>query len=294
MMHAARFHSYGPPEVIGIERVPVPEPGPGEVLIEVAATSFNPTEAALRAGLLRAVLPLALPHTPGWDVAGTVVRGAGPWSAGDRVVGRVDAGGGAARYAVAEAETLVAAPDALPLAHAAALPVAGLTAWQAIVEHAAVREGDHVLVNGAGGGIGGFAVQLAKLRGAFVTATAGPRSAAAVRGQGADRVVDYTSRPLPGGADVLINLVPLGPEEAAALPALLRPGGRAVSAAAPIPGHPHFAARNDPADLARLVSLVDAGALAVDVSETLPLASLPDVHARSERGGVRGKVLLIP
>ncbi|ROO88194.1 NADPH:quinone reductase-like Zn-dependent oxidoreductase [Actinocorallia herbida] len=294
MMNAARFTRYGPPEVIRIERVPVPEPGPGEVLVEVAATSFNPTEAALRAGLLRAMLPLDLPYTPGWDVAGTVVRGAGRWSAGDRVLARVDAGGGAAGHAVAKAAELVAAPAAPPLAHAAAIPVAGLTAWQAVVEHAAVGEGEHVLINGAGGGIGGFAVQLAKSRGAFVTATASPRSAEAVLAQGADRVVDYTARALPGGFDVLINLVPAPPEEAAALPSLLRPGGRAVSAAAPIPGHPHFAARNDPAVLARLVSLIDAGALTVDIAETLPLTELPEVHARSERGAVRGKILIVP
>ncbi|GAA2733000.1 NAD(P)H-binding protein [Actinocorallia aurantiaca] len=297
-MRAARIHSYGGPEVIRHEEVPLPSPGPGEVLIRVAATSFNPSEAGLRLGLLQDVLSVTLPCTLGVDVSGTIVSlgpGATGWAVGDRVVGRLDGGSGAAaEYATAPADVLVAAPRTIPLADAAALPVAGLTAWQAVFEHAEVTEGLRVLVNGAGGGVGGFAVQLAKRAGATVIATAGPRSAAAVRALGADQVVDYTAEPLPGGVDVVLNLVPLAPDAAAGLVSLLRPGGAAVSVATPLPGGVHFVARNDPSQLARLVALVDAGDLTVDIAESHPLAELASIHRRSENGRTRGKIIVIP
>ncbi|MER7674747.1 NADP-dependent oxidoreductase [Kitasatospora sp. NPDC096128] len=308
MMKAARFHEYGGTSVIRYEAVARPRPASGEVLLRVAATSFNPTEAALRAGLLHAFLPVDLPHTPGWDVAGTVVgigAGVGGLSVGDRVVGRLDHGGAAAEYVCAAAASLVAAPVSVPLAHAAALPVAGLTAWQAVFEHGKAAAGQRVLVNGAGGGVGGFVTQLAKRAGAEVIATAGPRSTEAVRRQGADRVIDYTAGPV-GGAldarvDTLLNLVPLTPSDAAALAPLVRSGGRIVSIATPIEPAPdagvsamHMVARNDVAQLAALVELVDAAALGIDISASYPLAELAGVHRLSEAGRTRGKVIITP
>lgn len=153
MMKSSRIHEYGDPSVIRYETVPRPRPAFGEVLVHVAATSFNPTEAALRAGMLQAFLPVALPYTLGWDVSGTVAEvGAGVegFAVGDRVIGRLDSGGAAAEYVRARATELVAAPASIPLANAAALPLAGLTAWQAVFEHGKVRAGQRVLVNGAG------------------------------------------------------------------------------------------------------------------------------------------------
>ncbi|MFI6316399.1 alcohol dehydrogenase catalytic domain-containing protein [Nonomuraea sp. NPDC050556] len=284
---AARFHGYGEPVVY--EEVPMPV---GEVLVKVAATSFNASETALWSGALRDVLPLALPYTVGWDVSGTVVEtgpGVTAWAVGDRVIGRVDAGGTAAEYVAVPADLLVAAPASIPLADAAALPVAGLTAWQAVVEHGRVRAGERVLINGAGGGVGGFAVQLARRAGAHVIATAGPRSAAAVRALGADEVVDYTTTPLPYGVDLVINLAPVSEEAAAELGTL---GDRTVTVATPVPGGTHFVARNDTAQLARLVALVDAGSLVVDVSERLPMTSIGEVYDRALAGQVRGKIVL--
>jgi NADPH:quinone reductase-like Zn-dependent oxidoreductase len=179
-MRAARSHEYGDPSVISYDDVPRPMPAPGEALIEVAATSFNPTETALRSGLLRHIFPLDLPYSLGWDVAGTVVDVASDVHAltiGQRVVGRLDRGGAAAQYVTSAADVLVAAPRMLPLPEAAAIPVAGLAAWQAVFEHARLTGGQRVLINGAGGGIGVFAVQLAKHAGAEVVATASPRAA---------------------------------------------------------------------------------------------------------------------
>ncbi|WP_433226510.1 alcohol dehydrogenase catalytic domain-containing protein [Microtetraspora malaysiensis] len=284
-MRAARIHEYGDASVISLDEVPVPKPGPGEVLIRVAATSFNPSEVGLRMGLLQDVLGVTLPHTLGWDVAGTVVTGAGDFAPGDRVFGLID--GAAAEYAVATASALARAPERIPLADAAAVPVAGLTAWQAVFEHARIGRGTRVLINGAGGGVGLFAVQLAKHAGAYVVATAGPRSAAAVRALGADEVVDYTSAPLPGGNDVLINLV-------ADVPAsVTRLAKEFVSITQPIE-HPRavrFVARNDPGQLAELAALIDKGVVHV-TADVRPLESLADLHRAAERGLVRGKVVL--
>ncbi|WP_424217254.1 NADP-dependent oxidoreductase (plasmid) [Streptomyces sp. BI20] len=307
-MRTARVHAHGGPAVIRTEVVPRPRPAPGEVLVRVAATSFNPTEAAQRAGLLRAFLPVPLPYAPGWDVAGTVVaRGPGTTgpAVGDRVVGRFDGGGAAAEYVSVPADLLVPAPRSVPLAYAAALPVAGLTAWQAVFEHGGTRPGQRVLVNGAGGGVGGFATQLAKHAGAEVLATAGPRSAAAVREHGADRVIDHTAGPLAAAldapVDLLLNLVPLAPPAAEALVPLVRRGGRIVSIATPVEpaadtgvSAMHFVARNDRAQLSELVGLVDAGVVRIDVGEVRPLTELAEVHRLSESGGIRGKVLIVP
>ncbi|KIQ66096.1 NADPH:quinone reductase [Kitasatospora griseola] len=307
-MKSARIHAFGDASVISRDEVPRPRPGSGEVLVRVAATSFNPTEAALRAGLLQSFLPVELPYTPGWDVAGTVAEigpGTKGFAVGDRVVGRLDGAGAAAEYVRAPGSLLVPAPLSVPLTHAAALPVAGLTAWQAVFEHGKVTAGRRVLVNGAGGGVGGFVTQLAKRAGAEVIATAGARSDRAVRRQGADRVIDYTAGPvaaaLDGPVDTLLNLVPLSPHDAAALAPTVRPGGRIVSTATPVepPADAgvtamHMVARNDAAQLAALVKLVDAGDVTLDISASYPLAELADVHRLSEAGRIRGKVVVVP
>jgi NADPH:quinone reductase-like Zn-dependent oxidoreductase len=297
-MRAARIHEYGDPDVIRVDDVPPPVPGPGEVLIRVAATSLNPTETALRSGLLAAMVPEAqpgpLPLTLGWDVAGTVD--------GEPVIGMLDLGA-AAEFAVATAAMLVPAPVTVPLADAAALPLAGMTAWQAVTEHAGIAPGERVLVNGAGGGIGGFAVQLAKHAGAYVLATASPRSTATVRGLGADEVLDYTAGPLAVGApvDVVLNCAAIAPAAAAALVSLVRPGGRIVSVATPVePGAEsgvraqHMVTRNDPAHLKALVELVDAGVLRLVITARRTLADLPELHRLAESGGTHGKIIVSP
>jgi NADPH:quinone reductase-like Zn-dependent oxidoreductase len=304
-MKAARIHEYGGPEVIRYEDTEKPSAGKGEVLVKVAAAGFNPADGGDRTGRFRSV---PLPFTLGFDVAGTVdevVEPVAGLAKGDRVIGRLDRGGASAEYAVAPADVLVRAPESMPLRDAAAIPVAGLTAWQAVQEHAHVVRGQRVLVNGAGGGVGGFTVQLAKLAGAYVIATASTRSADAVRAQGADEVIDYTTTS-PAAAvrqpvDAVLSLVPVNSEAGRSLAGLVRPEGVIVSITGnvEIPADmgirsSGFSARNDPEILAELVRLVDAGELTVDVAERLPLAKLADVHRRSEAGDIRGKVVLIP
>lgn len=304
-MKAARIHEYGGPEVIRYEDVEKPTAGEGQVLIKVAAAGFNPADRGDRSGGYRSV---PLPFTLGFDVAGTVEDVAEPIAgiaAGDRVIGRLDRGGPSAEYAIAPAEVLVRAPESIPLPDAAAIPVAGLTAWQAVHEHAHVQSGQRVLVNGAGGGVGGFAVQLAKLAGAYVIATASARSADSVRAEGADEIIDYTTTS-PADAvrepvDAVLSLVPVSPEAGRSLAGLVRPGGVIVSITGQIEipddlgiKSTGFGARNDPEILAELVRLVDSGELIVDVAERLPLSELAEVHRRSEAGEIRGKVILIP
>ncbi|WP_336207816.1 NADP-dependent oxidoreductase [Nonomuraea sp. LPB2021202275-12-8] len=291
-MKAARIHEYGDADVIRFEDIPRPSPGPGEVLIRMAATSFNPSEVGLRAGYLHDLLDVTLPATLGWDVAGTVVE-LGPdvtgLAVGDDVIGLVS--GCAAEYVVAPAAELAPAPRSIPLAHAAAIPVAGLTAWQAVFDQARIGAGQRVLINGAGGGVGLFAVQLAKHAGATVIATASPRSTEAVRRLGADEIVDYTATPLPGGMDVVLNLAAI-PEAAAA--ALAPLGEVVVTIATPIeaPNAHHFVGTSDPAQLTAMAELIDKGELTVEIAETHHFTHMTEIHRRAEAGQTRGKIIL--
>jgi NADPH:quinone reductase-like Zn-dependent oxidoreductase len=293
-MRAARIHEYGDASVIRFDDIPRPSPGPGEVLVRVTATSFNPSEVGLRAGYLQGLLDVTLPHTLGWDVSGTVTElgvGVTGLAVGDRVIGLVS--GSAAEYVVAPAAELAHAPHSIPPAHAAAIPVDGLTAWQAVFDHARIGAGQRVLINGAGGGIGLFAVQLAKHAGATVIATASPRSTEAVRRLGADEIVDYTATALPGGMDVVLNLAAVSPQEAAALARL---GRVVVTVATPIeaPNAHHFVGANEPAQLTAMAELIDKGELMVEIAETHPLTHLTEIHRRAEAGQTRGKIVLIP
>jgi len=313
-MKAVRFHEYGDADVLRYEDVEEPVPGPDEARIRVAATAFNPVDAGIRGGYLKEPFPVVLPHVPGIDVAGTVdavganvrVR-----RAGDRVIGFLPMvpDGSAAEYVTAPAQILANAPASIPLADAAALPSVGLTAWQALFEHARLRAGQRLLVHGAGGAVGGYAVQLAKRAGAHVIATASPGSAERVRAAGADEVIDRTATSVAEAAgrpvDVVLNLAPIAPAELAALAGLVGAGGVVLSTVpAAMPDETSVSgtgvravavfARSDADQLAGLVRLIDAGELHVDVAERLALSELPAVHARSDAGALPGKVVLIP
>src|SRR5216684_2437111 len=226
-MKAVRYHSYGGSDVLVYEDADRPVAGAGQVVVKVAGAAFNPVDAAIRAGFLQQVFPVAFPHVPNFDVAGVITEvgeGVSGWSAGAAVVAflPMTAPGAAAEYVAAPAEVLATAPRTVELADAAALPSAGLTAWQALFEHAEVKAGQSVLVNGAGGAVGGYAVQLAAQAGATVTATASARSLDRLRSYGADWVVDYTATPVLQAVtgqqfDVVLNLVRTSPEETAQL-----------------------------------------------------------------------------
>lgn len=309
-MKAVRYHTYGDPSVLQYEEVDRPTPAPGQVLVRVAATSFNPADVGIRAGYMQQVLPIQLPHTPGLDVAGTVAE-LGPavtgFSIGDPVFGfpPMTENGAAAEYVIVPAEVLVAAPTSIPLTEAAAVPTAALTAWQVLFDHANLEAGQRILVNGAGGGVGSFAVQFASQVGAFVIATASRRSAQAVHDLGADEVVDYTSTTVTEAVtdpvDVVVNLVSASDEQMVALVGLVRPGGVLVTTTGPATEDTERKVRgismyvhSDTDQLAAIAARIDAGTLRTNVTDTYSLSDLAKVHELSAAGGIRGKVIIVP
>ncbi|KQW00887.1 NADP-dependent oxidoreductase [Streptomyces sp. Root369] len=311
-MKAVRFHEYGDPSVLRYEDVEQPVPGTGQVRIRVAATSFNSVDGNIRGGFMQGPIPVQLPHTPGIDVAGTVDalgEGVAGIAVGDDVIGflPMDGTGAAAQYVLAPAGALSPAPKSIPLADAAALPLVGLTAYQALFDHGKLTAGQRVLINGAGGAVGGYAVQLAKNAGAHVIATASPRSSQAVTSAGADEVIDHTttsvSTAVTEPVDIALNLAPVAPDELAALVTLVRPGGVVVNTTVwmPAPSDEErdvrgidLFVRSDADQLDQLVALADRGELRVDVAERVPLAELPGLHARAADGAVHGKVIVVP
>jgi len=298
-MKAVLFHEHGDAGVLRVADAERPAAGPGDVLVAVAGTSFNPVDATIRAGHLRQVFPVALPYTPGIDVAGTVATlgdGVTGFEVGDRVVGMLPmtAPGAAAEYLVVPANLLATAPTAVPLADAAALPATGLTAWQAVFEHADVRPGQRVLVHGAGGAVGGYAVQLAAGAGATVVATAGARDADRVRGYGAE-VPGRDATAATGPFDAVLNFAPVPPDDMATLAGLLRDGGVLVTTTTPGPDTVRAVSmfvRPDHEQLAALVDRVDAGKLRIHVADRVTLDELPAVHARSDAGTLAGKTVI--
>ena len=310
-MKAMRFHEFGAPDVLRYEDVEQPSPGAGEVRLRVAATSFNGVDGGIRGGYLQGPFPVRLPHTPGIDVAGKVDAlgvGVENVTVGDAVVAflPMTAPGAAAEFVIVPTELLAAAPTSIPLPDAAALPMVGLTARQALFDDARLQEGQRLLINGAGGAVGGYAIQLAKRAGAHVIATASARSAERVRSAGADEVIDHTDNTVGDAVakpvDVLLNLAQIAPENLVALAALVKDGGVVVNTVPTIdtPADEERGVRavgvfvrSDAEQLSRLVALVDGGELRVDVAERFPLAELADLHAKADAGDLSGKVVVV-
>jgi NADPH:quinone reductase-like Zn-dependent oxidoreductase len=308
-MKAVRYHEFGGPEVLRYEDIAVPTPAAGQVRVQVAASAFNAADNGMRAGFLP--IPVELPHVPGYDLSGTIDalgEGVDHFEVGDAVIGFVpmERDGGAAQYVIVAAEALVTAPTTTPLADAAALPSVALTAWQALFDEGALEAGQRVLIVGAGGVVGKYAIALAKRAGVHVVATASPRSIDAVRAAGADEIIDHTQTELLEAVDqqvdVLLNLAPIEPDQFAALVALVRDGGTVVSTTA-FMATPSDEARGVRAAtvfvlpnrdrLTELVSLVDSGTLQVEVTRRIPLVELPALHAEAAAGRITGKVIVL-
>lgn len=311
-MKAIRFHEYGDPTVLHYEDADLPVPASGQVRIRVAGTSFNGVDGNIRAGLMQGPMPLTLPHIPGLDVAGTVDElgeGVTDLKIGDRVVGFlpfVD-DGASAEYVLAAVSGLARAPKSIPLADAAAVPIVGLTAYQALFVHAELEAGQRILINGAGGAVGGYAVQLAKAAGAHVIATASPQSRDQVKAQGADDIIDHTATDVVSAVtepvDVLLNLAPIDPAAFTALAGLVRDKGVVVSTTVwmPAPGDEDRGVRgidlyvnSDREQLAGLVERIDNGDITVDVARRVPLNELPAIHASAAAGTLHGKIVIVP
>lgn len=308
-MRAIEQDRLGGPEVLTLVEVDRPEPGPAEVLVRVHATGVNPTDLWHRAtgGLL------GRPVRLGWDLSGTI-EAAGPGAAlfrpGDEVFGmpRLPRPAGTyAEYVTAPSRHLARKPAALSHVEAAGLGLAGLTAWQSLVDVAGVRPGQRVLVHAAAGGVGHLAVQIAKARGAHVIGTASAAKHGFVRGLGADEVIDYTTTDFAErlhDLDVVID--PIGGEYGPRSLRTLRPGGILVALAAPAESYlEDEAARQgrrarfmivepDRAGLTSLADLVDAGQLRVEVDTVLPLEQVAKAHEIAKTGRTQGKIILTP
>ncbi|MEU8896444.1 NADP-dependent oxidoreductase [Nocardia sp. NPDC048505] len=308
-MYAITQNTFGGPEVLHGTEIDRPEPGPGEVLVRVRAAGVNPVDAAVRAGYFP-LFPTP-PRVLGWDVAG-VVESAGAdvdrFAAGAEVFGLIGFPGEAgtyAEYVVARAEQLAPKPAALSMAEAGALPLAGLTAWQALVQIAEVAAGQRVLIHAAAGGVGHLAVQLAKARGAHVIATARTVNHDFLRALGANQLIDYTSTDFATTVDIVDVVLDLvGGDYAERSAPLLRPGGMLVTTVGHNPGFtPEAAERHgirfgtvfvQPAaqELGELATLAADGALRVHVEHEFPLGEAAKAHAPA--GGAKGKTVLIP
>jgi NADPH:quinone reductase-like Zn-dependent oxidoreductase len=302
----------GGPEVLELREVERPEPLPTEVLVRVHAAGVNPVDWKTRSGRGMARVLGDPPFTVGWDVAGVVEAvgfGVTRFAEGDAVFGMPRfprAAGAYAEYVTAPSRQLARAPDGLGLREAGAMPLAGLTAWQALVETAGVGEGDRVLVHGAAGGVGHLAVQIAKARGAHVLGTARTDKHAFLRGLGVDEPIDYAEQDVAAAAgevDVVLDL--LGSRETGlASVACLRRGGllisvpsgadREVLRTAAERGRRATGILVEPegAALESLAELVAEGRLRVELAEALPLAAAARAHEIGERGRTRGKLVL--
>lgn len=296
-MRVAEVTAFGGPEVLRPGERPDPEPGPGEMLVEIRATTVNPTDLATRDGSSRRRMPdLEPPFVLGWDLAGTVP------ATGDRVVGMIPfarIGGRVGAYAeraAVDPSWLAPLPDGVPLEEAATLPLNALTARQSL-DLLGLAAGDALLVTGASGGVGGYAVQLAVADGLRVIAVAGRDDDDWVASLGAHEVLarDADLAAI-DQVDGVLDAVPLGP---AASTGALRDGGMAVFTRPPNPPEPDRDIRfetilvePDQATLTRLAEELAAGRLRTRVAQVLPLEEAARGHELAEAGGLHGKVVL--
>jgi len=298
-MRAVLIHETGGPEVLRLEEAARPEPQDGQVLIRVHAVSVNPIEWKHRRGLIAKQLPAVL----GSDVSGTVeVSRADGFAVGEDVFG-LAASGGYAELATAAADRIASKPAGISHEQAAAIPVAGLTAWQALFDHAGLQPGQTALIAGAAGGVGHFAVQFAKHAGARVLGTGSSRNRDFVLGMGADEYFDYTQQDVAEVlSDVDVAFDTVGGKTTESLLSTVRSGGTLVTIAGAPPEQAaaqrgvraeRFGMNPNSQQLARIADLMTAGEVQVEIAETFPLAEAAHAHALSEAGHTRGKLVLV-
>lgn len=305
-MKAAVIREFGGPEVLKIEEVPVPEPKDDEVLVRVHAASINPIDYKIRSGSF-GMKQDALPMILGRDLSG-VVTACGPaaktLSEGDALYAFLGGVRGSyAEFVLVKPNEYASKPERLSHAEAAAVPLAGLTAWQGLFDQGGLREGQRVLIHGGAGGVGHFAVQFAKARGAIVAATAAEEDLIFVRNLGADQVIDYKNQRFEDEVekvDLVFDLI-AGETQNRSF-AVLKPGGILVSTLKQpdeeklreykVRGT-HYMAKPDSKELAAIGDLIAQGKVRPAVSAAYPFAEVAEAQRQLEKGHVRGKIVIL-
>ena len=305
MMKAVVAHEYGAPEVLKFEEVPRPEPKEDEVLVRVIASGVNPADPLTLSGKYAREFGTHLPLIPGYDIAGIVEKTGVKVTnrkAGDAVYGYPTFGGGWAEYITVKQWEVAAKPKTLNFAEAAAVPMGALTAWQALVDTAQLHPGQTILVHGGSGGVGSFAVQIAKARGARVIATASTANQDLLKQLGTDVAIDYTKTRFEDVAkDVDAVLDPVGKETLARSYDVVKKGGIVMSLVArPDPVELEkrgirgaaISVHPDAEDLAEIARLIDSGKIKPVVTEVLPLSEAIAAQRQAETHHTRGKLVL--
>ncbi len=328
-MRAARYHRYGPADVLQIDDVAVPEPRPRDVLVEVHAAAINPVDTKIRAGYQRTVVRKRLPTIPGMDVSGVVTaRGAEVtrFAVGDAVYGSPThkREGTCAEFVVVDERELALKPSNLDHVEAASIPLVGLTAWNSLITGTHLKAGERLLVHAGSGGVGTFTIQLAKHLGAWVATTCSGRNAELVTRLGADRVVDYTKEAFEEVLEPLDVVVDaLGGEITDRSLAAVRRGGRVSTLNSGLPEYAkrfgptlgvlavavtllrrklgarlrgkqlHMALREARGDqLEEITKLIEAGGSEAVIDRRFPLEDIVEAHRAQESGRARGKLII--
>jgi NADPH:quinone reductase-like Zn-dependent oxidoreductase len=305
MMEGVVAHEYGPPEVLKFEEIPRPEPKENEALVRVIASSVNPADPLTLSGKYAREFGTHLPLIPGYDIAGIVEKTGAQITklkVGDAVYGYPTFGGGWAEYVTVKEWEVAAKPKSLNFVEAAAVPMGGLTAWQALMDVAQLQPGQTILIHGGSGGVGSFAVQIAKALGARVIATASTANQDLLKQLGADEAVDYTKtrfEDVAKGVDAVLD--PVGKDTLARSYGVVKKGGIVMSLVArPDPAEikkrgirgAGISVHPDAEDLGEIARLIDAGKVKPIVTQVLPLSEAIAAQRQAATHHTRGKVVL--
>ncbi len=306
-MKAIQIHEFGGPEVLKYEEAPKPKPDADDVIIKVFATSVNPVDWKIREGVAKGKFPVKFPLIPGWDVSGEIDEVGSNilnFRKGDEVYTRPDLtkNGTYAEYVVVKANLINSKPYSINHEKAAAVPLAGLTAWQALFDHGKLQQKQNVLIHAASGGVGTFAVQFAKWKGAYVIGTTSKKNIDFVKNLGADKVIDYKNERFEErlkDIDLVIDLV--GGDTQKRSLKVIKKGGRLITTvrmeyqeAAKEKGvHIEtFLTQSIPEELEQIKQLIDSGKVKPVIAQIMPLKDAAKAQKLSEGGHVRGKIVL--
>jgi NADPH:quinone reductase-like Zn-dependent oxidoreductase len=303
-MKALQFFRYGGPDVLEFDDVPVPEPGVGEVLVRVAGSGINPVDGKIREGKMKAAYRIDFPHVVGREFSGTIEKvgnGVSGYNVGDDVYG-IEAHGTCAEYIVSKPETFSLAPATMELPDSGAVPLAAMTAWQGLFDHGGLKDGQKVLIQAGSGGVGTFAIQLAKWAGAYVYTTVGKDRFHMARELGADRPIDYEGEKfdeIAKDVDVVFDL--LGGEIGKRSLACLKPGGILVSTVHDAPEEDakaqgkraaNMTMQPSPEQLQKLSALIQDLEVRPVIDAVVPFREAVEAHKQVESGHTVGKIVI--